>query len=164
MTSPGPTRIERVFEARADPQRMPRAVEGEPGLFVVDATWGKIAPMRLHPEVETVGEREVIDLLHRGVVAVDTRKPEYVADGTLPGATSIPHGEIAERIAELDERGPDRPVLVFCNGPQCTATPQAVEALLDAGFPARRLRYYRGGIHDWMTLGLPVEGTRLDGA
>ena len=158
MTSSGRGRMERVHETRAEPQRMPRAVEGEPGLFVVDATWGEIAPIRLHPQVETVGEREVIELLDRGVLAVDTRTPEYVAEGTLPGARSIPHGEIADRIAELDEQGPDRPVLVFCNGPQCTATPQAVEALLDAGFPASRLRYYRGGIHDWVTLGLPVEG------
>lgn len=159
MTPAGRTRIERVYDTRAEPRRVPCAVDGEPGLFVVDATWGELAPMQLHPELETVGEREVIELLDDGVLAVDTRKPEYVAEGTLPGARSIPHGEIVDRIAELDERGPDRPVLVFCNGPQCTATPQAVEALLDAGFPASRLRYYRGGIHDWVTLGLPLEGT-----
>ena len=50
------------------------------------------------------------------------------------------------------------PTVVFCNGPQCPATAQAIEALLAAGWPAERLLYYRGGIHDWVTLGLPLAG------
>lgn len=29
-------------------------------------------------------------------------------------------------------------------------------ALLSAGHPAAALLYYRGGIHDWVTLGLPL--------
>lgn len=41
--------------------------------------------------------------------------------------------------------------------PQCAATPDAVEALLAAGYPCGALAYYRGGLHDWQTLGLPVE-------
>lgn len=48
------------------------------------------------------------------------------------------------------------PVVLFCNGPQCGATPHAIAALLDAGWDPARLRYYRGGIHDWVTLGLPL--------
>jgi hypothetical protein len=31
-----------------------------------------------------------------------------------------------------------------------------VAALLAAGWDSSRLRYYRGGIHDWVTLGLPL--------
>lgn len=34
--------------------------------------------------------------------------------------------------------------------------PRAVEALLAAGWDPSRPRYYRGGIHDWATLGLPL--------
>ena len=56
-------------------------------------------------------------------------------------------------MAELDAADP---TVLFCNGPQCTATVQAIEGLLAAGCPAERLLYYRGGIHDWMTLGLPL--------
>ena len=77
----------------------------------------------------------------------------YVERGTIPGAANIPHGEIVERIAELN---PVNPTVVFCNGPQCTATAQAIDALLAAGWPAGRLLCYRGGIHDWVTLGLPL--------
>ena len=137
----------------AHPERIPRALEGKPGIFAVDATWGVIQPISLAPGVRTVAELEVIEHLRAGRPILDCRLTEYVERGTIPGAVNIPHGEIAERIAELD---PVDPTVVFCNGPQCTATAQALDALLAAGWPAERLLYYRGGIHDWVTLGLPL--------
>jgi rhodanese-related sulfurtransferase len=142
---------------RAHPERVPRAVQGEPGIFAVDATWGVIQPISLAPGVRTVGELEVIEHVRAGRSILDCRLPEYVETGTIPGAVNIPHGEIAERMAELD---PVEPMVVFCNGPQCAATEQAVEALLAEGWPAERLLYDRGGIHDWVTLGLPLAAPR----
>ena len=147
-----PTELSRLAR-RADPQRVPRAVGGEPGIFAVDATWGVIQPISLAAGVRTVGELEVIEHLRAGRPVVDCRLPEYVERGTIPGAVNIPHGEIVERIGELD---PVEPTVVFCNGPQCVATAEAIDALLAAGWPAERLLYYRGGIHDWVTLGLPL--------
>jgi rhodanese-related sulfurtransferase len=141
------------LERRTDPERVPRSVDGEAGLFVVDATWGVIQPISLAPGVRTVGELEVIEHVRAGRPLVDCRLPQYVERGTIPGAVNIPHGEIVERMAELDEANP---TVLFCNGPQCTATAQAIEALLAAGWPAERLLYYCGGIHDWVTLGLPL--------
>ena len=138
---------------RAHPQRVPRAVDGQPGMLAVDATWGVIQPISLAPGVRTVGELEVIEHLRAGRPILDCRLPEYLKRGTIPGSVNIPHGEIAERMAELN---PVKPTVVFCNGPQCPATAQAIEALLVAGWPAERLLYYRGGIHDWVTLGLPL--------
>ncbi len=140
--------------SRRDPvARLPRAVVDEPGLFVVDATWGLIQPLRLPGGVETVGELEVLDHARAGGALVDTRQPEYVLHGTLPGAVAIRHEDILDGLADLD---PDGPVVLFCNGPQCSATSQAVAELLEAGWDPARLRYYRGGIHDWVTLGLPL--------
>jgi rhodanese-related sulfurtransferase len=139
---------------RAEPQRAPQPLEGRPGLFVVDATWGRIAPMALAPGVRTVGELEVIEHLRAGGACVDCRQPEYFVEGSLPGAVNVPHQRILEPGLRPD---PARPAVVFCNGPQCTATPQAVAGLLEAGHPAGALLYYRGGIHDWVTLGLPLE-------
>jgi hypothetical protein len=46
---------------RADPERVPRVVEDEPGMFAVDATWGVIQPISLAPGVRTVGQLEVIE-------------------------------------------------------------------------------------------------------
>ncbi len=138
---------------RGHPERVPSAVEGEPGIFAVDATWGVIQPISLAPGVRTVGELEVIEHLRAGRPILDCRLAEYVERGTIPGAVNIPHAEIPERIAELD---PVDSMVVFCNGPQCTASAQAIHALLAAGWSAERLLYYRGGIHDWVTLGLPL--------
>jgi rhodanese-related sulfurtransferase len=133
---------------------VPEPVTGEPGLFVVDATWGTIRPIQLAPEVVTVGELEVIEQLEDGLPLVDSRRRHFFEQGTIPGARSIPHPETLDRIGELD---PGWPTVLFCNGPQCSATPQAIEKLLEAGYPPSSLRYYRGGMHDWLTLGLPVQ-------
>jgi rhodanese-related sulfurtransferase len=133
--------------------RVPRAIEGDSGLFVVDATWGIIQPLVLSPGVETVAELEVIAHIRAGGALVDCRLARYLDGGSIPTAVNIPHGEIVERSRELD---PDALTVVFCNGPQCLASSDAVSALLQAGWPARALAYYRGGLHDWVTLGLPL--------
>ena len=125
----------------------------ESGLVVVDATWGTIRPHTLAEGVITVAELEVIEQLERRRPVVDTRPAAAYAHSTIPGARNLPHGQEVARIDELDR---DQLTILFCNGPQCAATPDAVEALLAAGYPAGALAYYRGGLHDWQTLGLPV--------
>ena len=138
---------------RGDPQRVPVPVPGDPGLVTVDATWGTITPMTLPGGVQTVGELEVIAHIEAGLPLIDTRLASYVAQGTIPTALHIDHHEIGARIGELD---PGAVTVLFCNGPQCAATPDAIAILLEAGHPAAGLRFYRGGIHDWVTLGLPL--------
>ena len=126
----------------------------ETGFVVVDATWGTIRPLTLAEGVITVAELEVIAHLKRGLHVVDTRPAPAYACSTIPGARNLPHAQAVERVNELAR---DRVTILFCNGPQCAATPDAVEALLAAGHPGGALAYYRGGLHDWQTLGLPVE-------
>lgn len=132
---------------------VPAPVDGEPGLVVVDATWGTITPMELAPGVRTVGELEVIEHIRAGLPLIDTRLPHFHRRATIAGAHNIRHDEILDEIDTLDSA---RPTVFFCNGPPCSATPQAIQALLEAGHPAAAILYYRGGMHDWMTLGLPV--------
>jgi rhodanese-related sulfurtransferase len=139
---------------RPDAFMIPRAVTGQPGRFVVDATWGTITPIQLAPGVRTVGELEVIAHIEAGLPVIDTRLRKYIAAGTIPTARAVPHTDTAARLGEFD-RAVD--AVLFCNGPQCAATPDAIRTLLDTGHPPERLLYYRGGIHDWVTLGLPLE-------
>lgn len=141
------------LEQRDPVARVPRAVPGEPGLFIVDATWGKVQPLQLPGGVPTVGELEVIEHLESGGLLIDTRQPEHVAHGTIPGALPIRHQNIVDGLGALSPAGP---VVLFCNGPQCAATVMAVEALLAADWDPSQLRYYRGGVHDWVTLGFPL--------
>lgn len=158
---PKPTKPLQRIDRRDPIDRLPQAVGGEPGLFTVDATWGTIQPLQLPGGVPTVGELEVIDHLNAGGLLVDCRQPAFVEQGTIPGATAIPHQEIVD---SLSTRHHDDPIILFCNGPQCGATPQAIAALLDAGWEPHELRYYRGGIHDWVTLGLPLQPPAHPGA
>jgi len=149
-----PARRIRRLPRRQDAFMLPRPVAGEAGRFVVDATWGRIMPIELAPGVRSVGELEVIAQIEAGLPVVDTRLPKYLAAGTIPTARCVPHTETADRLDDFD---PSVETILFCNGPQCAATPDAIRTLLAAGYPAEGLLYYRGGIHDWVTLGLPLE-------
>lgn len=154
VIGPSVTQPVRRLARRDEVCMVPRPVPGEPGRFVVDATWGTIMPIELVRGVRTVGELEVIAHIEAGLPLIDTRLPKYVAAGTIPTARAVPHTETAGRLNEFDDRVDS---VLFCNGPQCAATPDAIRTLLHAGHPAERLLYYRGGIHDWVTLGLPLE-------
>ncbi len=138
-------------------QMMPQPVKGEPGLVQVDTTWGKIQPMQVDEGVRTVEEIEVNHFLENHEQVIDGRTSDFYVKSTIPGATNIPHTEITERMDELDR---NRPAIFFCNGPQCPQSPTAIRNLLEAGYPADKILYYRGGMHDWITLGLPVEQKR----
>ncbi len=141
-----------------------------------------IQPMQLSPGVETLGELEVLDFLkrlregERALMVVDSRTPDWYAKGTIPGATNIPFEQnMAGQATDL--AGIRRMLInsfgvkesagafdfstayvlaIFCNGPWCGQTPNYIRTLLALGYPANRLKWYRGGMQDWCSLGLTV--------
>jgi len=147
--------MERQKRAReADPRSVPWRLEGEADLVVVDTTWGELQRLEAAPGVQTVGELELIELVEHGALVVDCRTAGSFGGLTIPGAANIPHTEMVERRSELD---PHRISILFCNGPQCPQSPHALRELLEAGHPAHALAYYRGGMHDWVSLAMPTE-------
>jgi rhodanese-related sulfurtransferase len=137
-----------------------------------------VQPMALAPGVETIGELELIGYLRRigegddSLLVVDSRTPEWAARGTIPGAINIPFTRLEpthaseQGIAELLElefgvirRGPlwsfsaAKTLAFFCNGAWCGQSPTNIKALLDLGYPAHKLKWYRGGIQAWEQLG-----------
>ncbi|NOX60873.1 MAG: rhodanese-like domain-containing protein [Chloroflexi bacterium] len=136
---------------------VPRPSESQPGVVMVDATWGTIQPMQVAEGVRTIGELELLAHLEKGWPVIDSRTSDFFNAATIPGAINIPYPDAAARIDELER---ERPSIFFCNGPQCGQSPAAIHALLAAGFPVDKILYYRGGLHDWLTLGLPVEPGR----
>ena len=139
-----------------DPRGVPWAVAGELDIVAVDTTWGELQPLQSAPDVRTVGELEVLELLQQGAVLIDSRVSGSRNGVTLPGARSLPHDQVVERRGELDSSGVS---ILFCNGPQCPQSPWAIRALLEAGLSSDSLAYYRGGMHDWVTLAMPTEAT-----
>lgn len=133
-----------------------------------------IAPMTVAPGVETLGELELIAFLEgqvaRGTgVLMDSRLPQFFVKGAIPGAVNVPftaldpanpyRDAILEALgavrqgAEWDFAGA-QDLALYCNGPWCEQSPRAIRHLLEAGYPAAKLRYYRGGMQDWLSLGL----------
>lgn len=141
------------MERNETPQMVPQPVPGQPGLLQVDATWGDIQPMQVAEGVRTVAEAEVIEHLEQSLPVVDARTSDFFVESTIPGAVNIPYPEMAARRNELNR---EQPTIFFCNGPQCGQSPSAIRALLEAGYLPDQILYYRGGLHDWLTLGLPV--------
>lgn len=153
MTEP----MKRIVRTRhADPSNVPRSIEGEADLSTIDTTWGELQPIQPAPGVLTVGELELAELVAAGAALIDTRVPDSRSGITIPGAVNIAHDEIVDRRDELD---PDGTSILFCNGPQCPQTPKALQSLLDASYPAASLAYYRGGLHDWVSLAMPTAAT-----
>lgn len=136
------------------PRSVPWAIEHEIDVVAVDTTWGELQPMEIVPGVRTVGELEVIALVEQGATLIDSRTDGSLGGRTLPGAVNVPHDQAIARQGELDPTGIS---ILFCNGPQCPQSPDAIRQLIDAGFPASALMYYRGGMHDWITLALPTQ-------
>lgn len=118
--------------------------------------------------VHTIGELEVLDMLKDPeAIVVDSRTQDWYTGGTIPGAINIPYTQAVERLAEVGCQ-PDfdgkfdcstaKKVVLFCNGVWCGQSPTAIRAMIEAGFPADRIHYYRGGMQGWRLLGLTVAG------
>ena len=147
--------LERRTRTRAeDPRSVPWALDGSADLVVVDTTWGRLQPLEAAAGVRTVGELELLELLEQGAMLVDSRVPGSFGGVTIPGAVNIPHDQTVPRRGELD---PEQLVVLFCNGPQCPQSPDALSSLVKLGHPAAALAYYRGGMHDWVSLAMPTQ-------
>ena len=106
-------------------------------------------------ELEPVSREELVRRLRDGedLVVLDVRPAAEHAAGHLPGAVSIPVGELRRRLAELPA---DREVVAYCRGPYCAFAHEAVAVLRQAGFAARRLE---DGLPEWQAAGLAVTHT-----
>jgi rhodanese-related sulfurtransferase len=139
-----------------------------------------VQPMQLAPGVETIGELELLDYLKRvgngdaGILVVDSRDGTWPArSGIIPGAVLIPWQELflekgdTEHIASLLEDrfgarrdGPlwsfaqAKTLVFYCNGPWCGQSPTNIRSLLALGYPAHKIKWYRGGMQAWKALGL----------
>lgn len=82
---------------------------------------------------------------------IDVRQPQEYASGHIPGARSMPVGQLGENHQEFD---PGKPTIVYCNsGPRSQA---AASVLSRVGF--RRVYCLEGGISAWhgmVAKGLP---------
>jgi rhodanese-related sulfurtransferase len=84
------------------------------------------------------------------VTVIDVRPIAEFDAGHINGALSIPLRELKRRIGSLPK---DVEVVAYCRGPYCVYANDAVRALRNNGFDARRLE---DGFPEWKRAGLPV--------
>ncbi len=102
-------------------------------------------------ELDPVGRTELLARADDGdVIVLDVRPGEEYEAGHIPGAISVPLGELEQRLASLPQ---DAEIVAYCRGPYCVLAPQALELLHSHGFRARRLEE---GLPEWRQAGLPV--------
>lgn len=138
-----------------------------------------IQPSTIAPGVETIAELEVMDYLTKiangddTILVIDSRTKDWVTKGTIPGSINIPWtllnasqsdpitiGDIMEEKFNVggddDERdfSKAKTLVLFCNGMWCGQSPNNIKSLLKMGYPADKIKWYRGGMQDWEVLGL----------
>lgn len=158
-----------------------------------------IQPDTIAGGVETIAENGIMDYLQKqskgddNILVIDSRTPDWVKKGTIPGATNIPwtklnpgsgattdgiidimtsqfgvklaDGADALSVDEAVVAGGDavskvfdytnaKTLVLFCNGIWCGQSPTNIKQLLKFGYPADKIKWYRGGMQDWSVLGL----------
>lgn len=102
--------------------------------------------------LEPVSRQELRDRMRDGLVTLIDVRPEREFElGHIPGALSVPLAELEQRLALLPA---DREIVAYCRGPYCVFSYEAVAALRERGFRARRLEE---GFPEWKAAALPIK-------
>lgn len=169
-----------------------------------------IQPDTIAEGVDTIAELGMMGYLEKvsggdaTVLVVDSRTPDFVEKGMIPGAKPISwkklnpkEGATTDGIIEIltnefgvklvagadavsvDEAvaaGGDaiskvfdyssaKTLVMYCNGMWCGQSPANIKTLLSFGYPADKIKWYRGGMQDWEILGLTtVPGPKAEAA
>ena len=141
-------------------------------------TVGKLLPMQLHEEIMTYGELEVLAFMKQmqeddSMMLIDARKQEWYDYRTIPGAINMPFHHFKERESfefeferslrmlgvKTKKNGTRdfshvKTIVIFCNAPWCSQSVAMIEALLEIGYPAEKISWYRGGMESWLIAGM----------
>lgn len=102
-------------------------------------------------EIDSISRDELATRISDGAtVLLDVRPVEEYHAGHIPGATSIPVDELADRISELPT---EADVVVYCRGEYCVFAYDAVRLLSSQGRRAIRLN---DGMLEWRLADQPV--------
>jgi rhodanese-related sulfurtransferase/DNA-binding MarR family transcriptional regulator len=86
-------------------------------------------------------------------LVLDVRPAAEFLSGHVPGAISLPPGDVADVADRLRRLPADSDVVAYCRGPFCVYADDAVRELRRRGVRARRLE---DGFPEWRRSGLPV--------
>lgn len=132
-----------------------------------------IQPIKAAKGVQTIGEVEVLQFMTEKVnkkkgLLVDLRAKSDYNKETIPSSVNIP-ASVKDNPAKLKKilkifglkKGANGSVdasnaldlAFYCNGLWCDQSSAFIKILLDQGYPADKILYYRGGFQMWKILG-----------
>lgn len=145
----------------------------------VNTVGGHILPMFIDEDIKTYGELEVLAFMKKmqtddSMVLIDVCREEFYNYRTIPGAVNMPFYHFKERESfefefeqDMRELGvyinakddsldftKAKTITIFCNGPWCSLSVTTIESLLDIGYPAENINWYRGGMQEWLASGM----------
>jgi rhodanese-related sulfurtransferase len=98
--------------------------------------------------MEPVASDDLLRRVRSGTVTVlDVRPAEEYRAGHIPGALSVPLGDLKKRLGEMPR---DREIVAYCRGPYCVMAIDAVVLLRKKGFDAHRMDL---GVIEWRARG-----------
>jgi rhodanese-related sulfurtransferase len=116
--------------------------------------------------VAVIDSAKVQEMMRSGVTLYDTRVAAEYAEAHIKGAKSLPYKEKSAKAVgfdksqdefALDKLPADKStaVIFYCNAGDCWKSYKASKLAVDAGY--KRVNWFRGGIPEWRSKGLPVE-------
>ena len=138
--------------------------------------FGKIAPIKASDKIETYGELEVLEFIEKAktdknLLLIDSRTENWYNHETIATAINVPYvytkksqypDEFQEALEIFGVEAKDgkydftnaKTLLMFCNGIWCGQSPEAMKELIAIGYPQEKMKWYRGGMQSWLSVGL----------
>ena len=116
----------------------------------------------------------------KSIIVIDSRTSDWMTRGTIPGSVNIPGTDLSAYGNGAWEESEDAPtaedvmkdrfgvkidgdkmdfseaktLVMFCNGSWCPQSTFNIRSLVKKGYPVDKIKWYRGGMQSWVTLGL----------
>jgi rhodanese-related sulfurtransferase len=132
-----------------------------------------IQPIKIHKDIQTIGEVELLAFMQEKInkkqgLLVDLRPKKVYKKGSIPSAVNIPARVKDDKVKikkilkifgmKKKKNGKFNTknvldIVFYCNGLWCDKSSEFIHALLELGYPAKNIFYYRGGFQMWKILG-----------
>jgi rhodanese-related sulfurtransferase len=108
---------------------------------------GPCAPK--NQEMDITALSHLMEKLKDSLVIVDARSQEEYREGHIPGAISLPLGEVNYMIDDfLSSVSPDKMIVTYCAGVECYDSHELAEILNSVGYA--QVQVFAGGFPEWV--------------
>ncbi|UTJ07217.1 rhodanese-like domain-containing protein [Arcobacter roscoffensis] len=145
-------------------------------------TTGAIQNNKIDKDIKNLGENELMHFIYSKstknpdkYILVDSRNKAWFDFATIPSAVNIYYDDLKYDfdfeedfyrayktlgVKVIDDDKFDftnaKTAVFFCNGAWCPLSSKSIRHLINIGYPKDKLLWYRGGVHAWSMVALPL--------